>query len=68
VLKNDLLKKGLKLLLMEKKGILFTTKRLMVIKSLSEKSLMHVEKLQAVYNIRVSVPVLHIVYCKSYGK
>jgi hypothetical protein len=31
-----------------------------VISSLSEKSVMHVEKLQSVYNIKVYVPVLHI--------
>jgi len=29
-------------------------------KSLSEKSVMHVEKLQYVYNVRVSIPVFHI--------
>jgi len=29
---------------------------------------MHVEKSQSVYNIKVSVPVLHIAYCKSYSR
>jgi len=29
---------------------------------------MHVEKSQYVYNIGVSVPVLHIAYCKSYSR
>jgi YVTN family beta-propeller protein len=37
-------------------------------KSLSEKSVMHVEKSQSVYNIRVFAPVLYIAYCNSYSR
>ena len=37
-------------------------------KSLSEKSVMHVQKLQLIYNIRVSFPFVNITYCESYSR
>jgi len=47
--------------------ILQSGRRVLLNKSLSEKSVLHVEKSHRSI-IRISVPVLHITYCISYSR